>query len=95
MSSGFVLFGPAHLAALALAVIVPVVLATLVRQRPVLDMPIRRALALLLAGGWLGWYALFAARGWLTLGNGLPLNLCDWAAVALIVALLTPQSARL
>ena len=91
MSSGFILFGPAHLAALALALIVPVVLAILVRRRPVLDMAFRRGLALLLAGGWLAWLTLFAARGWLTLGNELPLNLCDWAMAALVVALLHPS----
>jgi hypothetical integral membrane protein (TIGR02206 family) len=85
----FVLFGPAHLAMLALAPLVPVLLALLVRKAPPCDHLIRRGLAAILAGGWLGWYALFAARGWLTLGNGLPLNLCDWAAVAVIAALLT------
>lgn len=85
----FVLFGAAHLAMLALALLVPVMLAPVARKSPALDRPVRLALAALLAGGWLCWYALFVARGWLTLGNGLPLNLCDWAAVALIVALLT------
>lgn len=85
----FVLFGHAHLAVLGLAFLVPVALALAARQVPRLDRPIRFALAALLAGGWLCWYALFAARGWLTLGNALPLNLCDWAAVALIAVLLT------
>jgi hypothetical integral membrane protein (TIGR02206 family) len=85
----FVLFGAAHLAMLALALLVPTVLALPTRKSPALDRPIRFVLAATLAGGWLCWYALFAARGWLTLDNGLPLNLCDWAAVALIAALLT------
>jgi hypothetical integral membrane protein (TIGR02206 family) len=87
----FILFGPAHLTALALAVVVPLLLAAVVRRAPRLDGAIRFGLALLLGGGWLAWYALFAARGWLTLGNALPLNLCDWAAAALIVALLHPR----
>ena len=91
LSSGFILFGPAHLAALALALIVPLVLAALLRWRSGLDLGFRYALALLLAGGWLAWLTLFAARGWLTLGNALPLNLCDWATVALVVALLHPS----
>jgi hypothetical integral membrane protein (TIGR02206 family) len=56
-----------------------------------LDASIRLGLAALLAGGWLCWYALFGLRGWLTLSNALPLNLCDWAAVALIVALVHPR----
>src|ERR1700761_4709691 len=89
MRPNFVLFGTAHLAMLALALLVPAMLGPLARKSPTLERPIRWALAALLAGGWFCWYALFAARGWLTLGNGLPLNLCDWAAVALITALVT------
>jgi hypothetical integral membrane protein (TIGR02206 family) len=85
----FVLFGAAHLAMLALALLVPAVLAPAARKSPALDRPIRFALAAILAGGWLCWLALFVLRGWLTLGNSLPLNLCDWAAMALIMALLT------
>jgi hypothetical integral membrane protein (TIGR02206 family) len=85
----FVLFGAPHLAMLALALLVPALLVLSARKTPALERPIRLALAAILAGGWLCWYALFVARGWLTLDNGLPLNLCDWAAVALIAALLT------
>ena len=73
----------------------PILLALAARRNPQLDRPFRLGLAALLAGGWLCWYALFAARGWLTLGNGLPLNLCDWAALALIIALDQPQPVRL
>jgi hypothetical integral membrane protein (TIGR02206 family) len=76
---------------LALALSVPLALAAMARRRRDWDQPFRVALAALLGGGWLCWYALFAWRGWLTLGNGLPLNLCDWAAVALIAALLHPD----
>jgi len=89
LPSAFVLFGSPHVAALALILAAPPLLATLARTSPRLDMPIRWALAALLAGGWLTWFALFAARGWLTVHNALPLNLCDWAAMALIVALLS------
>jgi hypothetical integral membrane protein (TIGR02206 family) len=85
----FVLFGLSHLAMLALAVMAPVFLALMVRRWPRLDPTIRMGLALLLAGGWLSSLVLFGLRGWLTLANALPLNLCDWAAVALIVALVT------
>jgi hypothetical integral membrane protein (TIGR02206 family) len=83
----FVLFGPAHLWMLAAAVFLPLALALAARRRASLDRPIRFGLAALLAGGWLCWYALFWMRGWLTPGNGLPLNLCDWAALALIAVL--------
>ena len=45
-------------------------------------------LAALLTVGWLGWYVMLAARGWLAPDNILPLNLCDWAQGALILTLL-------
>ena len=44
---------------------------------------------MILTAGWLGWYLMLWARGWLAPGNALPLNLCDWAQGALIVALLS------
>ncbi len=92
MSHPFVLFGPSHLAAIALTLALPLALALLARHehlgRPA-DRVTRLALAAFLAIGWLCWYGLGAARGTLSLDNGLPMNLCDWAEVALIVALLT------
>ena len=91
MRPAFVMFGSSHLMMLVLAALAPIVLALAARIRPPLDHPIRFSLAALLMGGWLCWYALFWARGWLTLDNGLPLNLCDWAAVILIFALITKQ----
>ena len=87
----FVLFGGAHLTALALSLAVPLLLALLVRAHPALDPVFRIGLAVLLGGGWLGFYAVFGLRGWLTLGNALPLNLCDWATIALLIALLRPH----
>lgn len=89
MAPPFVLFGPAHLAALVLSVAAPLLLAFWTRGWPVRDRSVRRLLALLLIGGWLGWYAMLWARGWLAPGNALPLNLCDWAQGALIIALLS------
>jgi hypothetical integral membrane protein (TIGR02206 family) len=91
MRPAFVLFGPAHLAMLAIAALAPLLLAWAARLRPSLDRPIRMGLAALLLGGWIAWYLLFWSRGWLTLNNGLPLNLCDWAAVILILALITKR----
>jgi hypothetical integral membrane protein (TIGR02206 family) len=89
MRPPFVLFGPAHLSMVALAFLTPIALALAARRRPALDHPIRLGLAVLLGGGWLLWYAIFWERGWLTIQIGLPLNLCDWAEAALILALLT------
>jgi hypothetical integral membrane protein (TIGR02206 family) len=85
----FILFGPAHLIALALGFAVPLVLAIWVRKSPRQDCAVRIILAALLIAGWLGWYVMLWARGWLAPGNEFPLNLCDWAQAALIVALLS------
>jgi len=81
------MFGTAHLAALALALLFALAASAAVRG-PRADRALRYFLAALLLGSWLCWYILFAWRGWLTLANGLPLNLCDWASAALVVALL-------
>lgn len=87
----FVMFGTPHLIVLALTAIVPVLLAIAARRHPACDPGFRLALAALLVVGWLSFYILFGLRGWLTLSNALPLNLCDWAEVALIAALLKPR----
>lgn len=89
MASPFILFGPAHLIALALSVIVPLLLAVWVLGAPARDRGVRMILAALLIAGWAGWYLMLGARGWLTPGDALPLNLCDWAEGALIIALLS------
>ncbi len=90
MQEKFVLFGHDHVVALVLTAAVPAALAFAARCRPDLDATFRRLFAGLLIATWIAWYALFIARGWLGLGNALPMNLCDWATIALIVALLRP-----
>jgi len=67
----------------------PLLLAPLSRAKLPLDRVARFGIAAFLVIGWLCWFILFAARGWLTIGNALPLNLCDWALMALVTALLT------
>lgn len=89
MAPPFVLFGPAHLGALALSLLAPLLLAGWSRGAESRDRMARFFLAALLILCWLGWYAMLRARGWFAPGNILPLNLCDWADAALIVALLT------
>ena len=76
---------------MALTVVVPLSLAVLARRFAALDAVARSGFALLLLGGYACWYAMFAMRGWLGIGNALPFNLCDWAAIALIVTLLRPN----
>jgi uncharacterized membrane protein YwaF len=90
LSAPFVLFGPAHLTALALAFLLPLALSLFTRGHPARDRAVRWLLAAFLAGEWLGFYALFWARGWLDWNNALPMSLCDWAEAILIVALLKP-----
>jgi hypothetical integral membrane protein (TIGR02206 family) len=76
--------------ALALTVTVPLLMAVLFRHlRLPVDRAVRGCLAAFLVLGWICWFILFAHRGWLGIGNGLPLNLCDWALIALVAALLT------
>ncbi|HJT43993.1 MAG TPA: TIGR02206 family membrane protein [Rhizomicrobium sp.] len=91
MSTPFVLLGPAHIAAVALTLAVPLSLAALTRRSAAMEPVVRSGFALLLLGGYAAWYAMFALRGWLGLGNALPFNLCDWAAIALVITLFWPN----
>ncbi len=72
-----------------LTVATPLLLAAPARGCTPLDRLARLSLATFLVLGWICWFILFAERGWLSIGNGLPLNLCDWASIALVAALLT------
>lgn len=92
MSHPFVPFGPSHLTAIAVALLVPLALALLARHEHLgrgADRITRMTLAAFLVIGWACWFGLGAMRHTLTLDNGLPMNLCDWAEVALVIALLT------
>ncbi|HUO02516.1 MAG TPA: TIGR02206 family membrane protein [Rhizomicrobium sp.] len=89
MSPPFILFGPAHLTALALAVLFPLAAGAVTRVCPSGDRWVRWFLAILLLGEWSAFYLVFWQHGWLDLHNGLPLSLCDWAEGVLIVALLS------
>ncbi len=92
MSPLFVLFGPAHLTAMALTLMAPLAMALLARHEHLgrhADRLARIGLTCFLAFGWICWYGQMLWRHELRLDNGLPMNLCDWAEVALIVALLT------
>jgi hypothetical integral membrane protein (TIGR02206 family) len=88
MHQKFVLFGYQHLIVIALTFAVPVALAFVMRstrsQR--FDAIVRFSFAMLLIGTWIAWYVLFITRGWLSLGNALPMNLCDWTTIAVIAA---------
>ena len=89
MGPPFILFGPAHLLALALAFLFPLGAGAVTRGRPTRDRKVRWLLAALLLGEWIAFYLVFWARGWFDWSNALPLSLCDWAEAALIIALLS------
>src|ERR1700722_4697624 len=90
MEKPFVTFGPDHIAAIAVAFAVPLALGLVARASR--SRRIARAFSFALAAEliatWILWYWLIAARGWLAPGTVLPMDLCDWAAIASIVALL-------
>lgn len=87
----FVVFGPSHKIVLALIVVVPLVLAGLVRlvRSATLSRAIAWGFAAIIIGAWIGWYIVFTRMGWITIGNALPLDLCSWAAIATLIALFT------
>lgn len=86
----FVYFGSSHVAALAFIPVAALLLVAWARSEPRRIAGIRRSLAALLAINWGLWMLLLYVNGWLDAGNALPLNLCDWATVATILALLDP-----
>jgi hypothetical integral membrane protein (TIGR02206 family) len=45
--------------------------------------------AVAIAGVWIAWYIVFMRQGWINLGNALPLDLCSWAAIATVTALVS------
>lgn len=93
MQQKFILFGPQHLIVMALTLAVPLVLAAAVRgtHNARLERLVPLSLAVVLIGTWIAWYVLFIERRWATLGNIFPMNLCDWATIAVLVALVRPS----
>ena len=93
MSAPFVLFGASHVTALAASFVIPVVVVATIRPRahPALDRALRWSLAALLAANWIAWMTLLYLKGWLGLGNELPLNLCDLATVTTVATLVYPN----
>ena len=93
MEHPFVLFGPAHLIAIALAFVVPVVLAAFVRSagNARLVEIVRWLFAAELIATYVLWYWLLYSRGWMAVGNLLPMHLCDWAAIATFITLVWPN----
>jgi hypothetical integral membrane protein (TIGR02206 family) len=93
MQQKFILFGPQHLIVMALTLAVPLVLAAAVRgtRNARLERLVPLSFAVVLTGTWIAWYVLFIERHWITLGNIFPMNLCDWATIAVLAVLVRPS----
>jgi hypothetical integral membrane protein (TIGR02206 family) len=92
MLKPFVFMGTSHITAIALTFAAPLALAAFSRLRKSVTVQnaIRWGLAAIVAINWLAWMTLLWAKGWLNIGNEIPMNLCDWATVATFVALVRP-----
>ena len=44
-----------------------------------------------MSANWFAWMFLLYEKGWLGIGNELPLNLCDWATAMTVITLLYPN----
>lgn len=93
MDTPFQLFGMAHWTAIALAFAVPLALALVVRVTgsEALKNAVRWVFAAELVATYALWYWLLYQRGWMAVGNMLPMHLCDWAAIVCIVSLIRPN----
>jgi hypothetical integral membrane protein (TIGR02206 family) len=84
-------FGLAHLVVIVLTIALPFVMAAFVRKSrwPRSERIIGRVIAVLLGLNYLGYALYLRTTQDLTWQNQLPFQLCDWAMIAIIVALLT------
>lgn len=92
-SPAFVRFGTPHLTAVALTFLLPLVLGAVARvsRNAVVTRAIRWLFAAELIVTWALWYWLIVSQGWLSAETLLPMQLCDWAAIAALVTLLHPN----
>ena len=89
----FILFGTNHLIALVLPFILPALAAWAIKPRdhPRADRILRWTLGAAMTVNWFAWMLLLHGKGWLGVDNEFPLNLCDWATVATVVTLFSPN----
>jgi len=93
MPAHFHSFGPSHVIAMVTMFAAAAALIAIARaaNNPRLDRILRWTLAGLLMADWAAYLVMFYLNGWMTIGNILPLNLCDWATIAVVVTLLRPN----
>jgi hypothetical integral membrane protein (TIGR02206 family) len=84
-------YGRAHLVVILLTIALPFVLAAFSRKSrwPRTERIVAALLAALLVFNYVGYEIYLAMTAGLTLPKALPFQLCDWAMVAIMVALLT------
>ncbi len=89
----FPVFGPGHLFTLFLIVSIPVALGVCARRTgsPRFDLAVAIGLSLMLATNYLGFAVYIWRYHLLYWKSALPFQLCDWAMVTIIVALLTKR----
>jgi hypothetical integral membrane protein (TIGR02206 family) len=89
--TAFQRYGPAHLVVILLTIALPFLLAAFARKSrwPRGERVIARVLALLLGVNYVGYAIYLSAIGATTWEKELPLQLCDWAMIAIIVAFFT------
>lgn len=89
----FVLFGAAHLGALASVALLALALVALVRARPASALPVRLSLAAGIAVLVALEFSIGAREGWLRWTAFVPLELCDAALVLAVFTLVVPRRA--
>ena len=93
MPAHFHSFSVSHWTAMAIMLAVSAALVAITRaaNNPKIDAVLRYGLAFFLLADWVVYLGFFYVKGWITIGNILPLNLCDWATIAVAVTLLKPN----
>lgn len=91
VAPAFERYGVAHLVVILLTVALPFVLAAFIRKSrwPRSERIVARLLAAMLLVNYLGYEIYLVMTVGLTVPKALPFQLCDWAMVAIMVALLT------
>jgi hypothetical integral membrane protein (TIGR02206 family) len=89
-------FGPAHLCAIVLTLTLPIALAIAFRRTKsgLLDRIVRCSFATLLVGNYLGYVVYRWQHGYIDWREMLPMQLCDWTMIAVVVASLKENRRR-
>jgi hypothetical integral membrane protein (TIGR02206 family) len=93
MGRPFAAFGASHIAVLVLTAAVALGFAIVVRR--LRSERFSHAVSLAFAAGliatWAVWYWLIVKSGWVSAQTILPMDLCDWATIAVVATLIKPH----